>query len=306
MIIDNWDGYLENMEVAGILLAVIVLMSAFTISIVEEVFEWGRVFRQHWIRWVGSFAVLILLVVLFQLALVGLRLVDEVLSYVSSEVDILVDVAPGVSADRVSQVMGEIRMMDGVVGVTSLTSDEALEFVHAEVVPGYADFLKNNRLPNPFLALVRVQVRDASLFSSLKKRLLEAYPTVFVAEIAGSDKVVQSLSDQAVSFGLTVSTAAKWIALSVGGLVVVAYCFLLWGILQTRKHEFYLVTLVGLHHGFYRWSFWGMALVLSFSALFLGYILFWLVSGVVGLFFLWQFFGAVGFGVTVAELGYRF
>jgi cell division protein FtsX len=273
--------------------------------VLSELQEWWKVLLSHKFRSAGFFLVLVLLVMVLQLALLGYGFADETLGYLSSEIDVLVDVQEGVSKESVSDVLAKIERMDGVSAVTFLSEDDALSFVSKEVVPGYGDFLANNRLSNPFGSVVRIQVTDVALLRTLKTDLIEAYDAVFVGSEEPLGTLLSSMADGAVRFIFAFSGVVSWIVGGVSVLILAAYFFFLWDILQGRKHEFFMVNLIGLHHHFYRWSFCGMAMIVSFSTFLLGYFGFGLLTGLYGSFLLWQVFVLFLVSSVVSELAYR-
>jgi cell division protein FtsX len=245
----------------------------------SEVHEWWMVFLEHKIRYVISFFVFVFLLVLFQVSLRGYQFLGATLEFVTSEVDIVMDLKEGITLEDTMGVQEYLNDEEGVLSVEYFSPTAVLDFIDREVVPGYGSFLKESKVSVSFSPLLSISVDDVELLKNLKSRLFIEFPAVFLGTSNREvNQEVISLADNLLALSLRFSGLMYALCVLVGMASLFMLVYLIYSFLVARKKEFHLVNLLGLKHHFHCESFIGIALFLGL----LGYGVMLMVVSVLG------------------------
>lgn len=144
--------------------------------------EAWKSFRRHTTLTFATLILIALLVFLFNVVFSIRSLTNEVFGFLSSKVDISLEVRDDVSFEAAQQAVKELEKLPQVQTIRFISKDDALDIVDQDLIPGYREFLTRNHLSNPLPASINIvtyRTSDhADIIASIKNSTIKDLLTI--------------------------------------------------------------------------------------------------------------------------------
>ncbi len=211
----------------------------------------AHTFSSDWRAWCGVlgrqkksvallFVMMTLLVVIFVQVFWAYQSYLNQLAQLTAQVEMIVEIDKGIDEVQRGEIEKSLQQLDQVAGLEYWSRERTLEYLDREIVPGYLDLYKEDRLAAPINALFRLQLHDLQDRPILEEIIGQRYPGQLFAV---SSPLVFEEGSIAFHF---LSSLRSWDQLFLGFLVIQLAFFLLFSgyitshLVQERISEFHL------------------------------------------------------------------
>ncbi|MDF2379342.1 MAG: permease-like cell division protein FtsX [Candidatus Gracilibacteria bacterium] len=211
------------------------------------------------------FVMMTLLVVIFVQVFWAYQSYLQQIAQLTAQIEIIVEVDKGMDDLQKNEIEQSLIALDQVSSVEYWSQERTLEYLDREIVPGYLDLYKENRLAAPINALFRLQLYDLQDRPVVEEILSQKYSGQLYA--VPSPLVFEQGS---IAFHF-LSSLRSWEQLFLGFLVIQLAFFLLFSayitshLVRERISEFHLTEFLGFEPPFPFFS--GVVFVSSLSLL---------------------------------------
>lgn len=230
----------------------------------------------------ATVVVIAVILFIFNIILAVQMIGNQALQGLSERVDIVVNLRDDISFYDAQNLSTALEKIDGVKKVHYTSKEEALERV-AKIHPQTAEFIRKFNIPNPLLPSISIVTTSPEDYQKIENFLKqEPYKQLtqnYVIEGASNESLI--LSDVArnlANISHFVRQIIFWIILVfiLGGALVVINAIQL--TIYTRRHEIYIMRLVGATPGFIRLPFLFEGILYGFFAVLLSFLILFVLS----------------------------
>lgn len=208
---------------------------------------------------IATIVVISVIIFIFNIILAVQFIGSQTLRALNEKVDIVIYLRSDVDNYNATQMVDAIKQISGVKEVKYTSKEDALEII-AKTHPKTAEFLQKFDIQNPLPPSISIVTQSAEdhlavqkyLQTSEYRNLMQNYVT---DESSGQSEIMSTIAKNLASISSFVKQLIFWIVLIfvLGGTLVIVNAIQL--TIFTRRHEIYIMRLVGATPSFIRTPF---------------------------------------------------
>lgn len=230
----------------------------------------------------ATITVMAVIILIFNVIL-GIQFIgNQALQTLSEHVDIVIYLKDSISFYESKKITDAVGALDGVTNVKYTSKDDAMQIV-AKTHPKTAEFLQKFNLPNPLPPSISITTKNSEYYPAIEKLLgqpeykdlMENYVTqgssnesVIISDVAKNLANITGFVKQLIFWMILVFV--------LGGTLVVVNAIQL--TIYTRRHEVYIMRLVGATPNFIRLPFILEGMLYGFFAVIVSFVILMILS----------------------------
>lgn len=235
----------------------------------------------------ATILVMAIMVCIFNSILAVNYISKQALQNINQKVDLVFYLKEGTDYYNANLLAGKIKEIPGVLNVTYISKDQALNLI-SKTYPQTTDFLLKFNLPNPLPSSLSVTTESAeyhqAVYDYLKTSPYQDYiDNSFYNGATNQQEILASTSSNLISINNFVNQLIFWVVFIfiIGGALIVINAIQL--TIFTRRNEIYIMRLVGATPNFIRLPFLTEGLFYAVISVSLSFLLLNLAGDFLGL-----------------------
>ena len=211
-------------------------------------------FRRHKTLTIATVVLVSLMVFIFNTVFSIRILTNEIFSFLNEKVDVSIEFQEDASVIEITTLLTKLQGQNFVKEAQFISSDDALNTVDNELIPGYSAFIKRYSLSNPFPPSLNVitynvsdhkKVHDFIEKSDYAKLLKKTDLEVLESDAPGVQMLASSAAKELTGFSKMVNSVLFVILFLFGIASVAILINALYLSLKAKKHELSIMHIVG-------------------------------------------------------------